>query len=354
MQLQELSRQALVWKRQAEPYAAVIFGDFASRTVATVAVDPDATTLPDDALNAVASAVADPARRRTLLSEDSLCFAGTDAFGASHEHPDPASRALRDMFSLHLDRAAEDPDFPVPMPSYPATSISEALSEPLGFRVKTAGMLSLAQLDNACTKLREFSPELALREWYLTEENSDVWLKFGPAAQINCGWLDGIGVYKHGSVNASLTHWQVRALRSCPRLVPKATQARPPGDVTEVRGGRCVVVVALSVGEWPKFPFSVGECGECADFSEGHAVMKIFDLRKNGRNGIVKRGHFLPFFSHFSPPPRLSHFPQPHPATTLHNPHARHFPFSPPFIPIPPPPVGPHFPHFSNSKILVW
>ena len=78
--------------------------------------------------------------------------------------------------------------------------------------------------------------------------------------------------------------------------------------------------MAVSVGEWQKVPFSVGECGEL--ISTVGIVEKIFDLRKNGGNGAVKNGYFVSVFSHFSPIllPCLSHFPQPHPATTLHNP----------------------------------
>ena len=47
-----------------------------------------------------------------------------------------------------------------------------------------------------------------------------------------------------------------------------------------------------------KSHFSVGECGELI-FTEG-AVQRI-DRRKNGENGIVKNGYFVPFFSYFSP-----------------------------------------------------
>ena len=71
-------------------------------------------------------------------------------------------------------------------------------------------------------------------------------------------------------------------------------------------------------------------CGALG-FTKG-TVGRIFELRENGANGTVNNGYFVPF---------LYHFPQPHPAATLHNPHpvchARYPPQFPPTFPLRPP-----------------
>ena len=78
-------------------------------------------------------------------------------------------------------------------------------------------------------------------------------------------------------------------------------------------------------------------------------------MGENGTEKWVRRPIcVLPFFSHSSR--FLSHFPQPHPATTRHNPHpvccAHCFPMPPISPPISPhsPPSSPHFPHFSRGR----
>ena len=85
-----------------------------------------------------------------------------------------------------------------------------------------------------------------------------------------------------------------------------------------------------------KSHFSRGECGELM-FKKG-SVGRIFDLQKTGEDETVENGGFVPFFSHFLP--CLSHFPQPHAATTLHNPHPMCCPLPPP------PPNSPNLPQF--------
>ena len=76
--------------------------------------------------------------------------------------------------------------------------------------------------------------------------------------------------------------------------------------------------------------------GKNSHFPVGELIFTTGTVRKIW----VFRLIFLPF---------LSHFPQPHPSTTLHNPHpvryARYFPMSPAFAPFFPP-IFLHFPPF--------
>lgn len=74
---------------------------------------------------------------QTPSNDSGLCwchFTGKDAFGTMHKKLDESAKKLREMFTLHLDLVAQDPDYPVPLPTYRRMPMDTVLSQRLGFK----------------------------------------------------------------------------------------------------------------------------------------------------------------------------------------------------------------------------
>ena len=123
-------------------------------------------------------------------------FTGRDAFGVMHDKPLQCIQKMRDMFTTHID-LAQDQHFQVPMPTYPRKPLSQVLTEELGFKISAGGLVTADQLKTASQRLQELEPLRDLTQLYLAQGNNTIQTKFGRSVQLQCGWLDGIGVYRH-------------------------------------------------------------------------------------------------------------------------------------------------------------
>eukprot|EP00668_Euglena_longa_P000255 GGOE01000342.1.p1 GENE.GGOE01000342.1~~GGOE01000342.1.p1 ORF type:complete len:1064 (-),score=355.40 GGOE01000342.1:342-3062(-) len=247
LQVQELEREFHAWQRDCQKFAAIIFGNFGSRVVVGDEFgglveeeihSPEASKkgktptfmLTAEGANKICQAISNPALRRSLLMNESVCFTGKDAFGVIHKHLDPAYKKLRDMFTMHVDLVAKDTDFPVPLPTYKRKPMEDVLSERLGFKVHTEELITRQQLEKGCAKLRQLDPRQNPEELYFTPPNRRLRTTLSNALLLQCGWLDGVGVLKNGSVPAKLTKFDADAsLLAFDHVPVKATVHLYPG-----------------------------------------------------------------------------------------------------------------------------
>lgn len=235
LQVQELDREFTSWQRDFQKFSAIIFGDFGNRVVCdeefTTMVEEDASAPPpkektksflgsprgsskvakssereasrackltEEGVDHLCNSIAALSLRRSIFLKDNLHWTGRDATGKEHRHLELSARKLRDMFYMHLDLVAKDPDFPVPLPTYPRIPTDKVLSQRLGFKVSTGELITRGQLDRGSNKLRMMNPALDLEELYLPAGNRTLRTNLGPALLLQGGWLDGVGVYRHG------------------------------------------------------------------------------------------------------------------------------------------------------------
>jgi len=225
-QLEEIHRDFYFAGRTGFKTAAVIFGDFEDRLVATDQysrlLSSSEDTLSTRGICSLIDKVRHPNKRRELLLNASSCtFSGYGAYGKHHD-PCAAAQRLRSMFDTHLDFLRDHPELPVPLPTYPRQPVCDRFTQDLGYKVKIDGLLTRDQVHDMVDTLTALQPSLFpdcrfsnrlsdaeiadfVAHWYFTHDvQTEIQTKFGPAVQLQCGWLDGVGVYKNSSVKSEL------------------------------------------------------------------------------------------------------------------------------------------------------
>ena len=233
----EAAARLLRARRRERPFSALIWGYFHTRLVAFEELYPhvqltgDQYELLDPAVDKLVQMIDDPAKRRELLSKSSLLYEGVDACMQA-VRPSHSSQLLRRLFSLHVDAVAER-DLPVPLPSFRRTPLDAAASVLLKC---SASSVDLVCLDAAgrpappagvppsalgVTPRAASSTAAAYFGWHGAKKGHtsqrDIKADGGGEAggysgqYIQLGWLDGVGVYREGTVKAELRAWETDA-----------------------------------------------------------------------------------------------------------------------------------------------
>lgn len=170
--------------------------------------------LTDEGVADLCEKLNDPTSRKQLfLGANSINFSGKDTFGREFYSVLPGCKKLWAMFKFPAEFFG-DFKFEVPFPSFRLTPAEVSLGRQLGFRVRLPNCLTRAQLTRGCAKLREgledphttIDPKLLYMNEHSHLKPRRLKNKLGDALYVQCGWLDGVGVYK-GKVLSELETW---------------------------------------------------------------------------------------------------------------------------------------------------
>merc|ERR1712216_562753 len=133
-------------------------------------------------------------------------YEGKDALGEQVSPPSGLNK-LRELFSLHIDIVDVNN---LPPPTYKRTPIGEQLSQEAGFSLETMDLIVKDQLQSNMRHLCEAdlfdNPKVAY--FGAGESQRRVTISDSGPATLDCGWPDGVGIYRHGrGVLGELLHW---------------------------------------------------------------------------------------------------------------------------------------------------
>jgi hypothetical protein len=159
-------------------------------------------------------------RRRLFLTRDSWVWTGVDAIGNEIKEPPLCFTKLSNLFHIHRDLVAVDPNYDLPMPTYKRTPIGDFLSRISMFKLNVKSLTTMEHLvesfkaldlsdDNPLTSM---SPDV-VRATFFGGPNTPITLDrtLTPYPVLDVGWPDGIGVFKHGPLPIRLVSWGTAA-----------------------------------------------------------------------------------------------------------------------------------------------
>eukprot|EP00927_Polykrikos_kofoidii_P034796 TRINITY_DN29439_c0_g1_i1.p1 TRINITY_DN29439_c0_g1~~TRINITY_DN29439_c0_g1_i1.p1 ORF type:complete len:954 (-),score=137.22 TRINITY_DN29439_c0_g1_i1:145-3006(-) len=177
----------------------------------------NALGLTEEGVRAICMRLKDPVERRRLIlhgCSDVLC--GVDVLGRKFVSGDVGQvRRLSDLFELHSDMFAANPNLCVPWPTFSLTSLEYLWEKRLGFQLRMPACQTKSQLARGAQQLHKewadpvIGPQLS--NLYFDEAASQQRTlkldKTSGTLYVQSGWIDGVGVYRNGSVPASLERW---------------------------------------------------------------------------------------------------------------------------------------------------
>lgn len=195
----------------------IIFGDFNNRLVcweelaqhvSFIDEEKKVPVLSPEGAKVLCEKIRDPAGRKELFtSKDSWFYHGKDALG-THVSPPAACVKVRELFDLHTDVVNLDD---IPLPTYKRTPIGEQLSQQAGIPLEPTELLVGERLQSniQCLTDARLFDDLAVTYFGWEQRQRRVLSpKSGGPPLLECGWPDGIGIYRFGrGAHAEFMHW---------------------------------------------------------------------------------------------------------------------------------------------------
>jgi len=219
-QVEAMERVLTSSQKGNKSFCALAWGNFSNSLVAFQGLDhrrgadgEHQFSLTEQGVESLVSRLRCPQLRRDLLKKDSLVYTGPDLTGRPYRAPEGTSK-LRAMFRMSLEAALDWRE--VPWPSFRVQPFEVMLAAQLGCRLRVLELVFLGK-----------SPG----PWPGVEKTADAGCFFGwekadgkrpqravksekpegaekGAMYLQLGWLDGVGVYRKNSVQASVLSWE--------------------------------------------------------------------------------------------------------------------------------------------------
>jgi len=203
------------------PFAAVMWGDFNSRLVAFEGLAPHVKKegtkwmLGDEGVKFLLEMIATPDRRKELINYDALAYHGKDVAGNT-VGSSKSSQLFRSLFTAHLDMVFEG-KIQAPLPSYKRTPLDYLVSKAVGCQLHMPDLVLTEHLGSPGTSTlftndvkqsyfgwkenNKKAPQLVIKAEKSGNGQKNVYLQLG--------WLDGVGIFKKNTVNATLSGWEI-------------------------------------------------------------------------------------------------------------------------------------------------
>lgn len=216
-QLESLERLLLKSRRSARgSFCAFMWGNFNNRIVAYEDLKPHVVEsqgkyrITDAGARLLVHKIEDPTERHDLLQKDSLRCTDRDIAGNQYV-PARCNDKLRELFITTADAEA---NFALPLPSYKRQPLDSLLSQSVGCRLRLKELVCSDSVQPWGSLQDLCEPLGAYFGWEESGKNRQRKIKTrfsvcGPTdLYLQCGWLDGVGVWRDGSAPTKFESWE--------------------------------------------------------------------------------------------------------------------------------------------------